>query len=531
MGDWSFDQGAWPDPKKMVDECKSYGIEIMVSVWPFSCPGSRSYDTLVKNNWITTYFDASGKRTSHGIETHGKGCYQVDPTSEGFRKYVWGLIETGYYQYGIKIFWLDASEPEGSAAFAQNASWQLGSMRDIGAMFQLYWTQTFYDGLRSHGETDIVMLPRAGWVGTWRHGAVLWSGDIGSTMEVLKGQVNIGLSAQMSGIPWWTTDVGGYKGGSSTDPSYREVISRWFQYGFTSPLFRQHGRRDHTAPWYYGSEAEKILTDLIKLRAEMKPYFSAQFDLLNETGRPFNRPLSWDFPEDQQAWTISEHGIGDTHNASGGGSFTPSKLVDGDFLALRDCYTNASAWSQQWQLEAETKNLKLTDPAAQGKCLDSGGGPYKLHLWTCSPSFDNVQEWAYDASKKAFSDPKLANKCLATKAGNMAVTTNCDPSTAEQQWEFDAAKGGPIKSHDGKCLTVIQDNGGGGAGVQLGADQFMMGDDFMAAPVLNLGQRARAVYFPKGADWVHHYTSTKYSGGTTAVVDAPLSTFPLFKRA
>ena len=79
-------------------------------------------------------------------------------------------------------------------------------------MFTLYWTQMFYDGLRNHSETDFALLPRAGWVGTWRHGAALWSGDIGGTMEVLKSQVNIGLSAQTSGIPWWTTDIGGYAG-------------------------------------------------------------------------------------------------------------------------------------------------------------------------------------------------------------------------------------------------------------------------------------------------------------------------------
>ena len=90
---------------------------------------------------------------------------------------------------------------------ATNASWSAGNMRDMGSMFTLYWTQAFFDGLQGHKETDIVMLPRAGWVGTWRHGAVLWSGDIGSTMEVLKSQVNIGISAQTSAIPWWTTDV------------------------------------------------------------------------------------------------------------------------------------------------------------------------------------------------------------------------------------------------------------------------------------------------------------------------------------
>ena len=60
MGDWSFDEAKWPDPKAMVDECRSYGMEIMVSVWPFSCPGSRSYDTLVKNGWVTTLVAEDG---------------------------------------------------------------------------------------------------------------------------------------------------------------------------------------------------------------------------------------------------------------------------------------------------------------------------------------------------------------------------------------------------------------------------------------------------------------------------------------
>lgn len=388
FGDWCFDESKWPDPKAMVDEIRSYGIEIMVSVWAFSCPGSRSYDTLVKNNWITTSVDSNGERSTNGIETHGKGCRLVDPTNSDARKYVWTLIESGYYQYGIKIFWLDASEPEGfgrpmGSDLSNNASWSLGTMRDMGSMFTLYWTQTFYDGLISHGETDIVMLPRAGWVGTWRHGGVLWSGDIGTTMEVLKGQVNIGLSAQSSGIPWWTTDIGGYGGGSAEDPIYHETIVRWFQYGVTCPLFRQHGHRDHTEPWAYGPATGLILEEIIKLRGSLKSYITSQLDLLNATGRPFNRPLTWDFPEDAKTWELAESGIG----------------------------------------------------------------------------------------------------------GNDSSLSN---------------------------------------GV---ADQFMMGDEYMVAPILDLGQRSRQVYFPLGSDWTHFFSGKTYRGGTIATVDAPLdASFPLFHR-
>ena len=123
--------------------------------------------------------------------------FEITERNVKWSRFCWSLIESGYYQYGIKLFWLDASEPEGFGDLALHASWQAGSMRDLASMFTLYWTQVFYDGLRQHNETDIVMLSRASWIGTWRHGAVLWSGDIGSTLEVLKSQVNIGISAQI----------------------------------------------------------------------------------------------------------------------------------------------------------------------------------------------------------------------------------------------------------------------------------------------------------------------------------------------
>jgi len=397
LGDWSFDQKAWPDPKAMVDELEEMGTHVMVSVWPFTCPGSRSYGNCTKNNWITTTYNDDGTKSTNGITTHGNNCYLVDPTNPDFRKYAWSLLESGYYQYGIKVFWLDASEPEGSGGkFWQNAAWSAGSMRDLGSMFTLYWTQMVKEGLESRGEKDIIMLPRAGWVGTWKNGAVLWSGDIAPTMQVMADQIPTGLSAMMSGIPWWTTDIGGYTGGDAADPTYRDTIVRWFQFGITNPLFRQHGHRrgkagDVDAIWFYGSEDEKILGDIIKFRASMKPYFKSQLAKLTATGRPFNRPLNWDFPDDPMAWELADHGIG---------------------------------------------NL--------------GTGP------------------------SAVADSRQAN-------------TNK-------------------------------------------VDQYMMGDEYMVAPITRNFQYSRVVYFPKGANWVHYYTGKTYTGGTTVNVSVPLNQFAIFKK-
>jgi len=270
-----------------------------------------------------------------------------------------------------------------------------------------------------------------------------------------------------------------------------------------------------------------MLGDIIKLRASMKPYFSAQFDLLNATGRPFNRPLTWDFPDDPTAWLIYENGIG---NGNGSAPNTPHKPAEGDFVVLDKCV--AGAWNQQFSLQGTM--LVLASKVTAGMCVDNGGsttsgppdGPYPVHMWGCAGQWSRAQTWTYGAANKSLSDPKSV-QCLAVGADPAhPVMAGCNPADAAQQWTFSPA-GGPIVSVGGACLSVVPATSGPTSGV---ADQYMMGDGYMAAPILNLGQRSRPVYFPHGADWEHHYTGTLYKGGTTETVDAPLDTFPLFKR-
>ena len=104
--------------------------------------------------------------------------------------------------------------------------------------------QALYEGMKSAGETEIISLGRAGFAGSQRYGAAIWSGDIHSTWEDLRQQVCAGLNIGLSGIPWWTTDIGGFFGGEVDTPYFRELIVRWFQYGVFCPLFRLHGWRN-----------------------------------------------------------------------------------------------------------------------------------------------------------------------------------------------------------------------------------------------------------------------------------------------
>merc|ERR1712034_258377 len=122
--------------------------------------------------------------------------------------------------------------------------------------------------------------------------------------------------------------------------------------------------------------------------------------------------------------------------------------------------------------------------------------------------------------KQVFSEKKSV--CLNAGQDKHPDIGPCDTSDKAQQWTF--TQGGSIASSDGLCLAVVPQAGGGVA------DQFMMGNDYMVAPILGLGQRSRQVYFPVGADWTHYFSGKKYVGGTIATVDAPLDSFPLFKR-
>lgn len=108
-----------------------------------------------------------------------------------------------------------------------------------------------------------------------------------------------------AGIAWWTTDIGGYGGGKPSDPGFRELIVRWFQFGLTCPLFRQHGSRP-TEIWLLGNESEAAVTKVIALRQQMQPYIHEQMERVSKTGQPINRPLFWDFPEDPHCWAIDD---------------------------------------------------------------------------------------------------------------------------------------------------------------------------------------------------------------------------------
>ncbi len=181
--------------------------------------------------------------------------------------------------------------------------------------------QGLYEGQRQVNPNQRVLIfSRAAFAGAQRYGVTVWSGDIGYDFEALRKQIIAGLHATISGLPFWTTEIGGFTGGSPDDPNYRELYIRWFQYGAFCPLFRVHGSRGATSfddllygisrgeneLWSFGEEAESILVQYDNLRYQLIPYIYSEAKRTFDTGLSIMRPLYIDFPSDAKTSTCSD---------------------------------------------------------------------------------------------------------------------------------------------------------------------------------------------------------------------------------
>jgi alpha-glucosidase (family GH31 glycosyl hydrolase) len=146
-------------------------------------------------------------------------------------------------RHGIAVWWLDVCEPELMPLLPEDLRLAAGTGSEVLNLYPRENARTFFEGMRAAGRSDVVTLNRSAWAGSQRYGAAVWSGDIPATFESLAAQVRAGLNLAMSGIPWWTTDIGGFHGGDPDDPHYRELMVRWFQYGVYCPITRLHGHR------------------------------------------------------------------------------------------------------------------------------------------------------------------------------------------------------------------------------------------------------------------------------------------------
>ena len=294
----------YPDPTGMVSALHSEHFHVMISVWPFFSPGTANYDAFENKSWFIY------KIPSASPWNPGFGLY--DALNPDARALYWGQINSSLFQRGFDAWWQDVTEPETlveEANLMETAHTGMGSGARYANVYALMTTMGTYQGQRQ--ETDekrVFILTRSGTAGLQRNAAVAWSGDIFSTWGTLKRQIPAGLNYAISGLPYWTTDIGGFVSGDPADPAYRELFVRWFEYGTFCPIFRVHGTRENNQNelWSYGPEAQAILTKYDRLRYRLLPYiYSTAWRVTHEGYTPM-RPLVMDFRTDQKVQSIGD---------------------------------------------------------------------------------------------------------------------------------------------------------------------------------------------------------------------------------
>lgn len=326
MGNWDWDPELWPDPHAMAAELAERGVRLLVSVWPHVSPLSENHAQLQAGGQLVlsagsdrpAVFSYADRGSPEGLDLS-----LLDLSRPDAQDFLWSHLRQSYTSNGISSFWLDACEPEirdSTSQFREETlTYSTGPGGEVSGAFPLHFAQAVRGGLTADGLDDAMILIRSAWAGSQRYGVAVWSGDIQSTWQALQGQIAAGLNMMVSGIPWWTSDIGGFFDSDIESPYFRELVVRWFQFAVLWPVFRLHGNRhadfynaglfssgDANEVWSFGDEAYDVIRGLLGFREKLRPYLQAQLDLSTSEGIPPVRPLWFSYPDDASAVRVDD---------------------------------------------------------------------------------------------------------------------------------------------------------------------------------------------------------------------------------
>lgn len=322
QGDWKFDPVYWPDPKAMVDELHEMGIKVIVSIWPSVDRKSENFGPMMERGLLI--------RTERGAQQtydYQGDCVEIDAFNPETRKYIWEVCKKNYYDLGIDGFWLDNSEPDFGVYDFEHYRYCEGPALSISNLYPQMFSRAFYDEMKDAGRGPVVNLLRCAWAGSQKYGNVVWSGDVPSTFEAFEDQLQCGLNMGLAGIPWWTTDVGGFMTDDVNDPDFQQLLIRWYQFAVYSAVLRMHGDRGpynippldtrdwgggylHTGQpnelWSYGEKNYAIMKKYYDIRISLHDYIKKLYDEASENGSPLIRTMFYEFPEDAACWELKD---------------------------------------------------------------------------------------------------------------------------------------------------------------------------------------------------------------------------------
>ncbi len=280
-----FDNKNYSNPAGFIKEIHDLNAHFNISIW--SNPDKNSEigkEYLSKNLFIP----------------NSKWLDYFNPLT---RKSYWNTLDKNLFSYGVDSWWMDATEPENDALHGTKTYIGLGDFYRL--TYPLFVSRAVYEGQRkTTSEKRVCILTRSAFLGQQRYATINWSGDIGGTWDSYKRQIVAGLNYTITGMPYWTTDIGGFfRPGKSqyTDKDYQELLIRWYQWGTFNPIFRIHGYQAETEPWHYNQQVQDDMQEMLNLRYRLMPYIYSEAWQITKNGSTMMRPLVMDFRKDTLA--------------------------------------------------------------------------------------------------------------------------------------------------------------------------------------------------------------------------------------
>ncbi|WP_216859061.1 TIM-barrel domain-containing protein [Hymenobacter citatus] len=341
-GVMQFDEAKYPDPAALMQNLHAQHARFNISVWENLNKESAIGKSHVANNFYI--LDSPW----------------LDLTNPAARTAHWAAINQHLFRYGVDSWWLDATEPENDALHGKKLFVGPGDFYRL--TYPLYVNQAVYEGQRATSpDKRVCILTRSAFLGQQRYGTISWSGDIGGTWDTFKRQIPAGLGFSITGLPYWTTDIGGFfrpGAGQYTDPQYNELLMRWYQWGAFTPIFRVHGYQTETEPWKNGPVVEANIRQLLDVRYRLLPYLYSAAWQVHQNGSTLMRPLVMDFPTDTAA----------THQAyeyAFGPAFLVAPVTKPSVTTWPVYLPKAAAWYNFWTGQRHAGGQTVAAPASQ----------------------------------------------------------------------------------------------------------------------------------------------------------------------
>ena len=316
-GQKTFDPERFPNPTKMIEKIHDLNAKFMISIWP------------IMNNDGENQLEMKEKGYLLGNQAN------YDAFNEDARKLYWKQAKEGLFSHGIDAWWCDCTEPfeadwGGEVKPEPETRLQINTEEskkylDPGYInaYSLLHSKGLYEGQRETTDSKrVVNLTRSAYGGQQKYGAITWSGDIAANWKTLRTQIADGLNMTVTGIPYWTSDIGAFfvRGGAEwfrdghyedgvEDLGYRELYTRWLQYGTFLPLFRSHGTDTPREVWRFGEPGTifyDTIVKYIKLRYKLLPYTYSVAGWVTHNDYTMMRNLAFDFRNDHKAHNIKD---------------------------------------------------------------------------------------------------------------------------------------------------------------------------------------------------------------------------------